>query len=330
MLILLILLVLCRKSIEDPSNWVSTEYYLDNGRSIPRIGLGTAGLGTRGAQIVEEALRLGYAMIDTAQAPEWYSERLVSEGLSAYRSSDAGRTNDNATYPFTITKVHPRSFARERLEMDLNNSRKMLCDTIENGVEMIDMVLIHSPICWPNHCSELEIKHTWEDCWRGLEELKSQGKLFRYIGVSNFNILILRQLIASSNTPVSLIQNWCDPFHQDKEVRTLAKNHNIAYMAYSSFGTQWTSLYEQNPVMSSPDLLDIAKKHNCSVHEVVLSWLLQDGIIVVPRSKSLKHLEKNLFLHRKIKYGPFCWYDCFLDDNDMRRIASLDNTLGDP
>ena len=261
-------------------------------------------------------------MIDTAQAPEWYSERLVGEGVHAWRMN----ATTLAIESFIVTKIHPRSFVEPNLMKSLVASKELLYST--EG--LLDLVLIHAPYCWPDQCTSAELEFTWEECWRTLENLKSNGGLVKKVGVSNFDIALLRQLSVMSNTRVSLVQNWCDPFHQDKEVRAFAKSKNIAYMAYSSFGTQWSLKYDENPVSNHPVLIDIAEKHNCTIYEVVVSWLLQEDVIVIPRSSKVEHLKQNIFTYRKHENGPFEWYDCFLDDEDMIDIGSLDGALGSP
>lgn len=309
---------------------VSTTYFLKDGVAIPRIGLGTAGF--IGADVVETALNAGYSLIDTAQAPEWYSERFVGEGILTYvRESGVSSTSRVAAVGpklFMITKIHPRSFARASLRESLTVSKELLLPHRAGG--LLDLVLIHSPYCWPGHCTSAELKYTWEECWRHLERYKSEGKLFQNMGVSNFDVYHLHRVSTMTNMRITLVQNWCDPFHQDKDVRAFATANDIAYMAYSSFGTQWSAAFDQNPVSNSPALLGIGSKHNCTVYEVVISWLLQGDVIVIPRSTKVHHLAQNIFTRRRHESGPFEWYECFLDDEDMMIIKSLDGTLGTP
>ena len=90
-----------------------------NGLEIPRIGFGTAGLGILTQEAVQVALDIGYDMVDTAQAQEWYSEESVSKAMG-----DSGRSREDV---FVVTKVHPRSFSFKRLEKDLKQSHSLLC-----------------------------------------------------------------------------------------------------------------------------------------------------------------------------------------------------------
>lgn len=103
-------------------------------------------------------------------------------------------------------------------------------------------------------------------------------------------------------------------------MRKFAQENGIAYMTYSSFGTQWEGkLRGNNPVMSSETLTRIATKHNCSVADVVTSWVIEEGAVAIPRSSSVEHVRKNAVYHPS-----------FLDEQDMKDIRALDGTLGTP
>jgi len=91
-------------------------------------------------------------------------------------------------------------------------------------------------------------------------------------------------------------------------------------MAYSSFGTQWEGkLRGTNPVLSNETLQRIAKKHDCSVADVVTSWVIEEGAVAIPRSSSPAHVRQNAV------YRP-----SFLDEDDLVAIRALDGTLGTP
>lgn len=111
-----------------------------------------------------------------------------------------------------------------------------------------------------------------------------------------------------------------DPFHQDKEVVDFCRDHQIAYMAYSSFGTQWGGP-RRAPVFSNPMLKLISEKHNASIARVVIAYITSFlNVTIIPRSEKEKHLA-----------------DCFstttsfsLDESDTKRILQLDGILGSP
>ena len=108
------------------------------GVHIPRLGLGTAGLGHDTAIITEFALESGMRLIDTAQAAEWYSEEGVGQGLKDFRHYNATGSKGEVVI---VTKVHPRSFEKKKMEKALRVSRLALYDDVD---ATLDVVLLHS------------------------------------------------------------------------------------------------------------------------------------------------------------------------------------------
>lgn len=299
---------------------VSSFIRLDHGVKMPRVGLGTAALQGLDASVVLEAASSGVRLIDTAQAPEWYSEERVGRGIRDYVSLSTERRASNADF-FVITKIHPRSFGQPDLHDALGQSRWLLL----RAERPLDLVLIHAPFCWQGHCTEQQQQQTWQTAWRHLEAAKQDGQMLG-IGVSNFDATQLQELLQLSNTKVTAVQNWCDPFHQDRDTRRLAAEHGVQYIAYSSFGTQWGR--RRNPVLESPELKSIAAAHDTSVTDVVLCWLLQEGAVAIPRSTSSQHIIANSLQHRYDAQRQA--YRCFLTDEDLAVIRALDGTLGNP
>jgi diketogulonate reductase-like aldo/keto reductase len=291
-----------------------------HGLRIPRLGLGTAGLGSKTAFVTQTALDAGIRLIDTAQAPEWYSEEKVGDGL---RNFLVGRTPESD--PVTvITKIHPRSFQRVRMEKSISDSKHALYGSTDST---LDIVLLHTPHCWAGHCTPEEESVTWHEAWRNLESLMSAGGISA-VGVSNFDKNLLTELVHMSKVKVSVVQNWMDPFHQDTGVRQYAAEQNIVYMAYSSFGTQWQGKQDGNPVFSNTVLLEIARKHDTTVSDVVISWLLQEEVVAIPRASSKDHIIANSSpISTGLREENL---RVFLDKDDMEEIRSLDGTLGHP
>lgn len=285
------------------------------GLTIPLLGIGTAALGNKGSEVVYTALSCGIRLIDTAQASEWYSEEQVGIGIKQYISSN-GNNSGLLDDLVIVTKVHPRSYQHDKLKMKVKESKALL--TVSN--KPLDIVLLHAPYCWQGHCNHEESTYRWEDAWRSLEDIKTIGDDVTAIGVSNFDIYQLKHLLDISNTKVSVIQNWMDPLHQDKDVRMFAKENNIVYMAYSSFGTQWDQrkYHGNNPVLSNPILLTIAASYNFTVPDIVLAWLYADDIVSIPRSINENHIHRNSNLR------------VTLSDDDIKLIDSLDGSIGTP
>lgn len=141
------------------------------------------------------------------------------------------------------------------------------------------------------------------------------------IGVSNFDAQQLQELVHLANSKVSVVQNWMDPLHQDALVRQVASENGIAYMAYSSFGTQWSDekyAVRGNVVLNNPLLMQLAKKYAVGVTEVILSWLMQENVIAIPRSSKPEHISSNNKYH------------FFLEARDVESIRRLDGSIGNP
>ena len=316
-------------------DYISTTIMTTHGVQLPRIGFGTAGLRGETDHVVHMALNAGFRMIDSAQAREWYDEARVGKGLRHHlqRMLD---TNDVSIQEYNtekerdsiviVTKLHPRSFAKNKMQSALSLSKRELYGS--ETARPLDVVLLHSPYCWPNHCTKEEERVTWKEGWHNLEQAMNEGHV-KTIGISNFDVNELNELIRVSNTKIAVIQNWMDPFHQNKDVRALAKEHGIVYMAYSSFGTQWDGKFDGvNPVFTDDLLADIAEKHGTTISAVVLSWLLQEGVVAIPRSTSVEHIQQNALpiIEGKDHDG----LRVFLDERDMELIRSLDGVHGTP
>ena len=145
----------------------------------------------------------------------------------------------------------------------------------------------------------------------------------RAIGVSNFEPQELQELISSSRVQPTVVQNWMDPMHQDRQVRKICEENNIAYVSYSLFGTQWeyTSADRKNIVLGDPLLNAIASKHSRSVPSVIISWALQSGASVIPRSSSKTHMQDNLLSFISSDSNLLA---TFLSADEIESINSLD------
>lgn len=149
-----------------------------------------------------------------------------------------------------------------------------------------------------------------------MEEMVDKGKI-KTLGVSNFNIDQLKELLRDSEVKPSLVQMNSDPLNQNSAIQAFCRLHGIQFEGYSSLGSQYltgaANKVENNPVLQHPTIQDIAALNNKSVAQVVLRWALQSGQTVVPRSANADHMKENLQV-----------YDFELSESDMDRIAQLD------
>ena len=276
---------------------------LHNGVVVPLVGLGCAS-GVR-ERHVTSALEIGYRFFDTAQSYNWgYREDEVGAAIQKFR-----KTNPNEPV-FVQTKIHPEDLGYEATKRAVQISLQ------RQGVETLDSVLIHKPRCWEGACSKVP-EGTWQDSWKALEEFYEAGIITKSIGICDVSSMGLLEELLSQKVKPHIIQNWMDPFHQDKAMRQRIQQNGILYQAYSSLGTQWHHHkgHSQNPVTNDPTLLEIASAHGADVGQVVVHWAtMRHGISMLPASTNPTRQEGNL-VHS---------FSFELTDNELDRIDALD------
>ena len=231
-----------------------------NGARIPAIGLGTWELrGRTCARIVEQALRLGYRHIDTAQIYE--NEREVGEGLRA-----AGVRRDEV---FITTKVWTSHFAPNDLERSAKESlaRLRLTD--------VDLLLLH----WPN--PQVPLTETLG----ALARAKQLG-LARHIGVSNFTVALIEEAAAACPEPLVCDQVEYHPYLDQTKVKDACARHGMALVAYSPVA--------KGRIKNDRVLARIGDRYRKSAVQVCLRWLLQQNVSAIPRTSRLERLSENI------------------------------------
>eukprot|EP00747_Dinoflagellata_sp_TGD_P029112 gnl/TRDRNA2_/TRDRNA2_133697_c0_seq2.p1 gnl/TRDRNA2_/TRDRNA2_133697_c0~~gnl/TRDRNA2_/TRDRNA2_133697_c0_seq2.p1 ORF type:complete len:476 (+),score=63.18 gnl/TRDRNA2_/TRDRNA2_133697_c0_seq2:77-1504(+) len=286
--------------LSDTSATSPPKLQLSNGVSYPVLGLGSS-KGVKHDAVVA-ALEFGYRLIDTAQA-EFY----------AYREDEVGSAVAGSGLPrgevFLQTKISPTALGYENTRSSFNKSLRNL------QTKYIDSLLIHKPSCSGRGLPEEYCigAGTWQDSWRALEDLYDEG-LVRAIGMCDVSLDIFQELMQQRVKP-HVIQNWMDPFHQDRQIRDLSTKHGVLYQAYSSTGPQWMEQrhYKENPVVRDSTLQLMALGHGRSVVQVLLRWATQQGVAVIPASRKRARLAENL-----------ASLDFNLTSAEMRKIDSMD------
>ena len=235
-------------------------YVEANGAKIPAIGLGTWELrGRTCARLVEQALRLGYRHIDTAQVYE--NEREVGEGLRA-----AHVRRDDV---FVTTKVWTTHFAPNDLERSTKESLTKL------RLSEVDLLLLH----WPNPHVPLA------ETLGALAHAKKIG-MARHIGVSNFTVALLDEAVATCSEPLVCDQVEYHPYLDQTRVREACASHGMAVVAYSPVA--------KGRVKSDETLVGIGKTHGKSPAQVCLRWLVQQNAAAIPRTSRIERLSENI------------------------------------
>lgn len=255
---------------------------LANGVAIPLLGIGTWPMNDQeAAHTVAEAIGLGYRLIDTAE--NYGNEQGVGEGI---RRSGVPRDEIFLTTKFN-RQWHSVAGAREACEASLKRL----------GVDYIDLLLIH----WPNPDQDRYV-----DAFHGLVKLLEAG-LVRAIGTSNFKPQHLQRLFDAGLVPHHN-QIQLDPYHRRDDLLAIHKERGITTGA-------WRPLGCGNTMLADPVITAIAEAHGRTTAQIVLRWIVQQGIVTTPKSANPTRLAQNLAL-----------FDFTLSDTE---IAALD-TLGRP
>ena len=228
------------------------------GFKIPIVGLGTWALRGRDcARLTEQAIRLGYRHIDTAQMYD--NEAEVGEGV---------RASGKRAEVMVTTKVQPTLLSPPDLERSVKESLGKL------RIDVIDLLLIH----WPNPRVPLA------ETLGAMAKMKREGYV-KQIGVSNFTVALLDEASKASSEPLVCNQVECHPFLDQDKVFAACKKHGMAMVAYSPIA--------RGGANGNKVLEHIGTMHGKSAAQVCLRWLTQQGIVVIPRTSKIERLEEN-------------------------------------
>lgn len=251
---------------------------LNNGSKMPLIGFGTFMLsGDTCVNSVSSAVQAGYRMIDTAEA--YGNEKEVGTGIR-----QSGIDRDEL---FLVTKVNFKSYehAKETVMQSLQNLQ----------TDYIDLLLLHWPFA------------NYYAAWRSLEELYADGKI-KAIGVSNFEPDQLLDLIAYNNVVPVVNQIETNLYCQRSMERTWMEKKQVAHMAYAPLGQgNRNEMYQESAVIT------LAEKYGKTPAQILLRFLTQKEIAVIPRSTKPEHIRENIDI-----------FDFSLSTEEMALLSSLD------
>lgn len=252
---------------------------LNNGITMPMLGYGTMTIeGASGERCVADAISVGYRLLDTATI--YGNEATVGAGivLSGIQREELFVTTklwvDDSGYA-NATKAFERSLNKLRMEY-------------------VDLYLIHRP------------RGDVKGSWKAMEELYKQGKI-KAIGVSNFDSHQLDELIATSSIKPVINQIETHAFFQQHTAEKTLKHDGVQMEGWSPFAEG------RNGLFTNKTIATIGAKYNKSNAQVSLRWLLQRGIIAIPRTSQKAHMLEN-----------FNIFDFELDGSDLQTLAALD------
>ena len=253
---------------------------LNNGVKMPILGFGVFQIDDMKEceEAVYNALKAGYRLIDTA---------------ASYRNEEAmGRAIKRSGIPreeiFVTTKLWVSDANYEKAKLAFETSLKKL------DLEYIDLYLIHQPF------------NDVYGAWRAMTELYKEGKI-KAIGVSNFYPDRLVDFIMNNEVVPAVNQVETHPFNQQVKPNEIMKEYGVQIESWGPFAEG------KNGIFTNEILSEIGKKYNKSVAQVILRWLIQRDVVVIPKSVRKERIEEN-----------FNVFDFELNSEDMEKISELD------
>lgn len=255
------------------------EVRLNNGVMMPSVGFGVYQIDKNETKAaVFEALEVGYRMIDTAAS--YFNEREVGEAIR-----ESGLPRESV---FVTSKLWVQDY-------EYDDALRAFDRTLsELGLDYIDLYLLHKP--YGNYYA----------AWRALERLHKEGRI-RAIGVTSFSNERLQDLFLHNEVKPAVNQIETHPFQQQKDANAFLKAEGIVHEAWAPFAEG------QKGIFTNSALTEIAASHGKSVAAVILRWLNQRGVVVIPKSIRADRIREN-----------FNIFDFRLSDAEMAAISALD------
>ncbi len=236
---------------------IITKIKLNNGTSIPQLGLGVWLIpdGEQTENSVMWALQAGYRHIDTAKI--YKNESSVGRAIK-----NSGIKREDI---WVTTKLWPTDFfnPKKGLEESLNKL----------DMDYVDLYLLHWPVLGMTN-----------KVWKSMEQLANE-KMTKSIGVSNYSSTLIKKILADCTIPPAVNQINCSPFDYPKYLHEFCIENNIAFEAYSPLTT--------GSRLDDPTLVNIGQRHKKSPAQVLLRWAIQKQMIVIPKSVNKEHINEN-------------------------------------
>ena len=255
------------------------EVRLNNGVMMPAIGFGVYQIPESDTErCVSDALEVGYRMIDTASS--YFNEKQVGDALrhSGLRREDV----------FITTKLWVQDYEYDDALRAFDKSMAQL------GLDYLDLYLLHKP--YGNYYA----------AWRAVERLYKEGRI-RAVGVTSFSNERLQDLFLHNEVKPMVNQIETNPFFQQRRANAFLRQEGIQHEAWAPFAEG------QCGIFNNPTIKAIADRHGKTTGQVILRWLNQRGVVVIPKSVRRERMAENLAI-----------FDFTLTDEEMNRIAVLD------
>ena len=262
-------------------------YTLANGMHIPKLGLGTWFIDDdKAAEAVRAAVKLGYRLIDTAQA--YGNERGVGEGVRT-----CGIPREEL---FVASKVAAELKSYEA-------AAKSIDETLEKmGLDYLDQMIIHAPQPWTEFRDEKRYFAENKEVWRALEDAQMAGKV-RIIGVSNFLQDDLENLLSDCRIKPMVNQILLHISNTDAALLAFCKEQEIQVEAYSPIA--------HGEALKNPAIAEMAKKYGVSAAQLCIRYVIQLGTVALPKTANPDHMADNAAV------------DFIISDEDMETLKGM-------
>ena len=260
---------------------------LNNGTNIPALGFGTWCIDDgMAAEAVRTAIEIGYRHIDTAQA--YGNERGVGEGVRT-----CGIPREEL---FVVSKVAAENKSYASAAASINETLAKM------KLDYLDMMIIHSPQPWAEWRGEKRYFEENREVWRALEDACTAGKL-RTIGVSNFLRDDLESLLPHCRIRPAVNQVLAHIGSTPEELIAFCRENGMAVEAYSPIA--------HGEALRSAEIVSTAKKYGVSPARLCIKYILQLGLVALPKASSREHIRENAEL------------DFTISDEDMKMLRSV-------
>lgn len=288
---------------------------LNNGKSIPIVGLGTWQSPPDGSlyKAVKGAIDAGYRHIDCAYAYE--NEEEVGKAIAESIKEGKVKREDL----FITSKLWLTFFRRDRVQICVKKILSKL------NTPYLDLCLVHWPMSFGDSDTELvptgpdgkviEGKIDYLEAWKGLEDLVNAG-LVKSIGISNFSTKQITRLLESATIKPVTNQVEIHPYLAQTKLKKFCEDRGITLTAYSPLGNPGSQAHsgsDKDRLLKDPVVTRLAKKYNKNVGQILLKFEAQRGIIVIPKSVSLDRIQSNIKI-----------FDFELTAEEIAELESLD------
>lgn len=289
------------------------------GPELPSVGLGTMGITDGGA--IRTAIDAGYRLIDCA--PVYFNEVLVGDAIAETFEAGSVRREDL----FVTSKLASPFHRREHVELAL---RKTLTDL---RLDYLDLFLVHWPVSFKNVEIDPNVRG-WvnedidesdggknidpsvsiHETWKAMEDLVDKGRV-RHIGVSNFPVALLHELLSNCRIKPAVNQVEMHPYLQQQKLINYCSKRGVKVQAYSPLGTPGYKEGNEPTVLSDTVLREMAAAKGVTAAQLCLSWALRRGTSLIAKSSSAERQKENL----RVLQSPVD-----LSEGEINAISAID------